>query len=44
MNYYKENMEEPEILETLDILLKDFSDNKKLNEPFGDYVLRQKIV
>ena len=41
---YKENIEEPEILETLDVLLKDFADNKKLNEPFGDYVLRQKIV
>jgi sulfite reductase (NADPH) hemoprotein beta-component len=41
---YKENIEEPEILETLDVLLKDFSDNKKLNEPFGDYVLRKNIV
>ncbi len=41
---YKENIEEPEILDNLDILLKDFSDNKNLNEPFGDYVLRKKIV
>jgi sulfite reductase (NADPH) hemoprotein beta-component len=41
---YKENIEEPEILDNLDMLLKDFSDNKNLNEPFGDYVLRKKIV
>jgi sulfite reductase (NADPH) hemoprotein beta-component len=41
---YRENIEEPEILETLDTLLKDFSENKNLNEPFGDYVLRKKIV
>jgi len=41
---YKENIEEPEILETLDVLLKDFSDNKKLNEPFGDYVMRKNLV
>lgn len=41
---YKENIEEPEILENLDILLKDFSANKNLNEPFGDYVLRKKYV
>ena len=41
---YKENIEEPEILEYLDVLLKDFSDNKNLNEPFGDFVLRKKFV
>ena len=38
------NIEEPEILDNLDMLLKDFSDNKNLNEPFGDYVLRKKFV
>lgn len=41
---YKENIEEPEILENIDVLLKDFSANKNLNEPFGDYVLRKKFV
>jgi len=41
---YKENIEEPEILESLDVLLKDFCINKNFNEPFGDYVLRKKIV
>ncbi len=41
---YKENIEEPEILSSLDVLLADFSSNKNLNEPFGDYVLRKKIV
>jgi sulfite reductase (NADPH) hemoprotein beta-component len=41
---YKENLEEAEILDNLDVLLKDFSANKNLNEPFGDYVMRKKIV
>ena len=41
---YKENIEEEEILNSLNFLLKDFSDNKNFNEPFGDYVLRKKIV
>ena len=41
---YKENIEEAEILENIDVLLKDFSANKNLNEPFGDYVLRKQIV
>jgi sulfite reductase (NADPH) hemoprotein beta-component len=41
---YKENLDEPEILSTLDVLLKDFSANKNLNESFGDYVIRKKIV
>ena len=41
---YKQNIEEAEILESLDGLLKDFSSNKSLNEPFGDYVMRKKIV
>ena len=41
---YKENIDETEILENLDVLLKDFSTNKNLNEPFGDYVLRKKYV
>ena len=41
---YKENIEEAEILDSLDVLLKDFSINKNLKEPFGDYVLRKQIV
>ncbi|MEP6467047.1 MAG: sulfite reductase subunit beta, partial [Parafilimonas sp.] len=41
---YKENIEETEILENLDVLLKDFSINKNLNEGFGDYVVRKEIV
>ncbi len=41
---YKENIDEPEILSSLDALLKDFSINKSLSESFGDYVLRKKIV
>lgn len=41
---YKENLDEPEILNTLNALLKDFSANKNFNESFGDYVIRQKIV
>ena len=41
---YKENIDEPEILKSLDILLNDFSSNKNLNEAFGDYAIRQQIV
>jgi sulfite reductase (NADPH) hemoprotein beta-component len=41
---YKENMDEAEILAELDVLLKDFSENKNIDEPFGDYVLRKNIV
>ncbi|MFT4154893.1 NADPH-dependent assimilatory sulfite reductase hemoprotein subunit [Parafilimonas sp.] len=41
---YKENIDEPEILNTLDVLLKDFSNNKNHNEPFGDYVMRKQLV
>ena len=41
---YKQNIEEEEILESIDVLLKDFSGNKNHNEPFGDYVLRKQIV
>ncbi|MEP6683865.1 MAG: NADPH-dependent assimilatory sulfite reductase hemoprotein subunit [Parafilimonas sp.] len=41
---YKENIEEAEILNSLDELLKDFSGNKSFNESFGDYVVRKKIV
>jgi len=41
---YKENIDEAEILENLDVLLKDFSENKSFNEPFGDYVVRKQIV
>jgi len=41
---YRENIDEPEILSNLDDLLKDFSINKNINEPFGDYVMRKEIV
>ncbi len=41
---YKQNIEEEEILSNIDVLLKDFSANKNLNEPFGDYVMRKQIV
>lgn len=41
---YKENLEEPAILDELDVLLKDFSANRNEKEPFGDYVLRKQIV
>jgi sulfite reductase (NADPH) hemoprotein beta-component len=41
---YKENLEEPEILSSLDVLLKDFSINKNTSESFGDYVMRKQIV
>lgn len=41
---YKENVEEPEILNSLDELLKDFSINKNEKEPFGDYIMRRQIV
>ncbi|MBV9963132.1 MAG: NADPH-dependent assimilatory sulfite reductase hemoprotein subunit [Parafilimonas sp.] len=41
---YKENLDEAEILSSLDKLFKDFSADKNANEPFGDYVLRKQIV
>ena len=41
---YKQNLEEPEILNTLDELLEDFSNNRNAGESFGDYVVRKQIV
>ena len=41
---FKENIDETEILESLNVLLEDFSINKNVNEPFGDYILRKEIV
>jgi sulfite reductase (NADPH) hemoprotein beta-component len=41
---YKQNLEEAEILNTLDELLNDFSSNRNVSEPFGDYVVRKQIV
>jgi sulfite reductase (NADPH) hemoprotein beta-component len=41
---YKENIEEKEILETLDGLFEKFAKEKSENESFGDYVIRKKIV
>lgn len=41
---YKENIDEAEILNSLDTLFKDFAKNRNINESFGDYVVRKKIV
>lgn len=41
---YKENIDEEEIMATLDLLFKDFSINKNVHEAFGDYVVRKKVV
>jgi sulfite reductase (NADPH) hemoprotein beta-component len=41
---YKQNLEEPEILNTLDELFGDFSNNRNASESFGDYVVRKQIV
>jgi sulfite reductase (NADPH) hemoprotein beta-component len=37
---YKENIEETEILESLDSLFKTYSANRQTNETFGDFTLR----
>ena len=41
---YKENIDEAEILASLDILFKDFASNRNAGEAFGDYTVRNKIV
>ncbi len=37
---YRENINEQQILEALEPLLKDYSENKQTEEYFGDYVIR----
>lgn len=41
---YKENLNEEEILNELDILFDSFSRKKKKKESFGDFVVREKII
>ncbi|MDE3252778.1 MAG: NADPH-dependent assimilatory sulfite reductase hemoprotein subunit [Bacteroidota bacterium] len=41
---YKENIEEAEILETLDGLFADYASGKNRDETFGDYALRKEWV
>jgi sulfite reductase (NADPH) hemoprotein beta-component len=41
---YRENLDEPAILEELDQLFALYSKKKKKNETFGDFVMREKIV
>lgn len=41
---YKENIDEAEILNSLNTLFKGFAANRNINESFGDYVIRKKIV
>ncbi len=41
---YKENIEEPEILESLDVLFASYAANKHQDETFGDFSIRQKWV
>ncbi len=41
---YKENIDESEILETLDTLFKAYSDKRLVDETFGDFTLRANWV
>lgn len=41
---YKENLNEEEILNELDDLFNVFSGKRKKKEPFGDFVVREKII
>ena len=41
---YKENLDETAILAELEVLLKDYADNRNKNEKFGDFVIRAKYV
>lgn len=41
---YKENIEEPEILENLDVLFASYATNRHVDETFGDFSIRQKWV
>jgi len=41
---YKENLDEPGILSTLDGLFRDFTTERNMGETFGDYTWRTKFV
>jgi sulfite reductase (NADPH) hemoprotein beta-component len=41
---YKENLEEAQILDELDVLLKRFAEKRKKKEAFGDFIVREGIV
>lgn len=41
---YKENLNEEQILNELDVLFKRFAENRSNKESFGDFVVREKIV
>ncbi|KAG1694714.1 Sulfite reductase [NADPH] hemoprotein beta-component [Nymphon striatum] len=41
---YKENLDEKQIIEEMDILLTDYANNREANEHFGDYVIRAEYV
>lgn len=41
---YKENIDEPAILQELDELFEKYSKNRKSGETFGDFAVREKLV
>ncbi|HVK96794.1 MAG TPA: NADPH-dependent assimilatory sulfite reductase hemoprotein subunit [Flavisolibacter sp.] len=41
---YRDNLNEEEILTTLDILFADYSSNRLTGETFGDFVIRKQLV
>jgi sulfite reductase (NADPH) hemoprotein beta-component len=41
---YKENIDEPAILQELDQLFEKYSKNRKSGETFGDFAVREKLV
>ena len=41
---FRDDLDEPAILEELDNLFGRFSSNRMLNETFGDFVIREKII
>jgi sulfite reductase (NADPH) hemoprotein beta-component len=41
---YRESLEEPEILQLLDLLLKEYSIEKKIGETFGDFSVRKEWI
>lgn len=41
---YKENLDEKQILEEMDLLLTDYASNRNTKEHFGDYVIRAGYV
>ena len=41
---YKENLNEEQIMAELEVLLKDYADNREENEYFGDFAVRTNLV